>query len=140
MPLGGAYEERLFELVTGPRFGFRISTGAMAQSQVAFLRSWSWDHLYTTSAAEQASAQSIGYHPEGTEANVFNSQGSGMIPVFRLGRTAVAHFQHYYTSNVDEKNYLLNHSNVTGYSFEGVACFVFATQVPGTFPIFRVDR
>src|SRR5689334_5670747 len=107
-----------------PVLVFAISTGAMAQSQVPLLRSWSWDHLYTTSAAEQASAQATGYHPEGSEANVFLSQGSGMIPVFRLGRSAVAHFQHYYTSNVDEKNYLLNQSAVTGYSFEGVACFV----------------
>ena len=44
-----------------PVLVFAISTGAMAQSQVPLLRSWSWDHLYTTSAAEQASAQAIGY-------------------------------------------------------------------------------
>ena len=118
---------------------FAISTGAMAQSQVPLFRLWSWDHLYTTSAAEQASAQSIGYHPEGFEANVFMSQGSGMKPVFRLGRTAGTHFHHYYTSNVDEKNYLLSVA-ATGFSFEGVACFVFSTQVQGTVPIFRLDR
>jgi hypothetical protein len=116
-----------------------ISTGAMAQSGVPFLRSRSWDHLYTTSAAEQASAQAVGYQPEGTEANVFTSQGSGMIPVFRLGRTAVAHFHHYYTTNVTEKDHLLSVA-ATGFSFEGVACFVFSTQVPGTFPVWRVDR
>jgi len=118
---------------------FTISAGAMAQSQVPFLRSWSWDHLYTTSAAEQASAQAIGYHPEGSEANVFTSQGSGMKAVYRLGRTAGTHFHHYYTSSLAEKDHLLSVA-ATGFSFEGVACFVFSTQVPGTAPIYRLDR
>jgi len=118
---------------------FAISTGAMAQSQVPLFRLWSWDHLYTTSAAEQASAQAIGYHVEGFEANVFMSQGSGMKPVFRLGRTAGTHFHHYYTSRADEKDHLLSVA-ATGFSFEGVACFVYSSQVAGTVPIYRVDR
>src|SRR5262249_48172851 len=38
-----------------------------------------------------------------------------------------------------EKDHLLSVA-ATGFSFEGVSCFVFSTQVAGTAPIYRLDR
>src|SRR5262245_56332915 len=123
-----------------PILMFAISNGAMAQSGVPFFRSCSYDHLYTNSEAEQAWHEAnLGYHPEGIEANIFVTQTSGMKAVYRLSRSVGGHLHHYYTSSLAEKDQLLSVAN-TGFSFDGIACFVFSTQVSGTVPIYRVDR
>jgi hypothetical protein len=119
---------------------FTLTTGVMAQSPVPLYRSYSYDHLFTTSFAEQAWHQAnLGYVPEGVESNVWTSWSSGRVPVFRLSRSAGGHLHHYYTTNVDEKNYLLSVA-ATGFSYDGVCCYVYNYPAAGTHPIYRVDR
>lgn len=133
-------KRRFLNMMVVPVLMVALSVGAWAQSAIPLYKSTAWDHLYTTSYAEQAWHQAnLGYWPEGIESNVWSGGGSGKVPVYRLSRSVGGHLHHYYTSNEAEKNHLVSVA-ATGFNLDGVGFFVYNYPAAGTYPIYRVDR
>ena len=123
------------------------------------------DHFYTASAAEKNALQNNpqwGYVYEGTAFYVFESQADGTSPVYRFFNASNGdHFytasvseknsitlspvyrfynpasgDHFYTASDAEKNIVAN-TSYSGYLFEGIAFYAYASQVNGSVPVYR---
>lgn len=91
----------------------------------------SWDHLFTTDAAEVADRVSEGWVDEGIAGYAFAGDWFGRQPVYRL----YDGFDHLYTTNADEVTF----AEAAGYVYEGVAWYAFPRAGGGaTTPAFRL--
>ena len=96
------------------------------------------DHFYTIDAAEKSNAITThGYTDEGIEAHVFATPESGTAPFFRLWKPVAQGGDHFYTTDVVEKNTAIS---THGYTDEGMEGRIYTSQVPGTVPLFRLYR
>lgn len=109
----------------------------------------SGDHFYTTSQAERQNAIfNDGYVSEGIAGYVFDAQQADTTPVYRLFNPRTG--DHFYTTSSTERD---NAVAKDGYNSEGTACFVygfatyadegtachvFAGQVAGSAPVYRL--
>lgn len=103
------------------------------------------DHLYTTDQAERDNAiQYLGYTDEGIAGYVCTSaiivalptqaaQCQSTVPIYRSYNAACN--DHFYTADLAESE---NSNNRLGYTFEGIAWFMYSTQVEGTIPLYRM--
>ena len=93
------------------------------------------DHFYTTNGPEMENAVSkLGYAYEGEPGYVFGSYSSytDTIPLYRMySGSAVDHF---YTTSASERDNAVEH---LGYSDEGIAAYVYATDICGAIPLYR---
>lgn len=95
------------------------------------------DHFYTTDYNEIA-ASSGNYVFERIECRVSSAYTGDTVPLYRLcleDRNGDAE-DHLYTTSINEKNKLIRR----GWRDEGVECFVWATNVSGTIPLYRYSR
>ena len=109
---------------------------ACGSPTVALLRAYSpsaTDHFYTTDAVELENAvNNLGYRSEGDAAQVFSSQVSGSVPLYRLYKTNEDHF---YTASATQRDNAINNS---GYKDEGVTAYIYASQICGSIPLYRM--
>lgn len=117
-----------------------VCPGQVAQS-AAFIRLFNPsvnDHFYTTSTAEANNAVAKdGYHIEENACYIFPSQIPNTVPLYRLfnGSEPTDH-DHFYTISAAEKNTAAAND---GYTYEGVAGYVYASSQPGlTMPFWRL--
>jgi hypothetical protein len=94
----------------------------------------SYDHFYTASASEMASAiANNGYAREPNAARIFLTQAPGNVALFRLWSATQS--DHFYTANSTEADQA---AASQGYVFEGVAGYVYADgSCAGTVPLYR---
>jgi len=98
-------------------------------------------HLYTTDDKEAEYARMhYGYKREGVACRVYPSNEKDIndtIAFYRLYNPKVD--DHFYTTNKSEANYAVSHY---GYTYEGVACYVYATNdYPyGSVPFYRLYK
>ena len=91
---------------------------------------WNGEHFYTKSYSEMQQVQKNGGHFDGVVFLAPNYLGT--VPVYRFWNTSGKHF---YTSNENEKNYVMNSLK---YKYEGIAYYVQPTQVASTIPVYRL--
>ncbi|THH12952.1 hypothetical protein EW146_g7219 [Bondarzewia mesenterica] len=94
------------------------------------------DHFYTTNAAEMENAvDKLGFTSEGDAAYVFGSHSSytSTIPLYRMYSSSAV--DHFYTTSASERD---NAVNNLGYSDEGIAAFVYSSNICGSIPLYRV--
>lgn len=95
------------------------------------------DHFYTSNAKERDNALDSGiWIYERIECSVSNCKTSGMTPLFRLYYNGDNKEDHFYTTNKTE----INSAIELGYEYEGIAGFVYPSQVPadGRVPLYRL--
>jgi RHS repeat-associated protein len=93
------------------------------------------DHLYTTNPIERDSAISAGYTFERVEGNISNRPSVGMVPLYRLLYNDGTKTDHFYTISESEKN---NAVDNFGYTFEGIAGYVYDRPVEGSVALYRM--
>ena len=94
------------------------------------------DHLFTTSEREKEKVLNIygdRYIYEGEAFNVYQSQISGSLPVYRFFNNATG--GHFYTIQEAEKDKIL--SQYPHFIYEGKAFYAYTTQEEGTVPVYR---
>jgi lysine/ornithine N-monooxygenase len=100
------------------------------------LKNGTGNHFYTTSAAERDNAvKSYGYKYEGIAGYVFSTQVADSIPLYRLVLSTSTALDHFYTTSAAERD---NAVKSYGYKYEGVQCYVLATQMRDTTPLYRL--
>src|SRR5436305_511700 len=62
-----------------------------------------------------------------------NASGTNAVPLFRLRHNG--NTDHFYTTNAKEKDDAVKKA---GYVYEGIQCYVFAKQVNGSVPLYRL--
>src|SRR5581483_10619122 len=62
-----------------------------------------------------------------------NSSGANAVPLYRLRHNG--NTDHFYTTNAKEKDDAVKKA---GYVYEGIQCYVFATHVNGSVPLYRL--
>ena len=72
------------------------------------------------------------FNPEGDIANVLPSQSPHTISLYRLYLPSA--MDHFYTPSETERDNAIN----DGYTYEGVAAYVFLENVSGTVPLYRM--
>jgi hypothetical protein len=112
-----------------------------AAGSAAFMRLFNAsvdDHFYTTSVDEANSAVAhAGYHMEGTACYILATQEANTAPLFRLFNDHdPKHHDHFYTNSAQERDMAVAND---GYSYEGIAGFVYADSQPGDcLPLWRL--
>ncbi|CAF1413762.1 unnamed protein product [Didymodactylos carnosus] len=100
-----------------------------------------YDHFYTANAAEIGTIQPgqagrFGYVYEGIACNVYPRFGEpNSVPFYRYVRPLTTY--HFYTTNASEIGTISPGSTLQGYTYEGVAGYVYNTKQPGTCPFHR---
>jgi hypothetical protein len=128
------------------------STSTTSSTTTRFYRAYNPNadfHFFTTSSAEFANALAHGYRDETTDRPGFkveSTSDSGAKPIFRLYNLALGY--HYYTSNVTERDYLVNlvpppptgqpDKRTTGWRYGKDEGFIYRTLVSGSTEIFRL--
>jgi peroxidase len=120
-------------------------------SKVRFYRAYNptvGSHFFTASQAEFENSIRGGYQDESTNTDGFEIlavQEPGTVALYRLYNLQTG--RHYYTSNAAEADFLEAlvpaptagpDTRTTGWRNEGVAGYVFASDTPGTTPVFRL--
>ncbi len=119
--------------------GFYAPTMQVANSLPVyrFNKNGNGDHFYTISEDEKndlVNTQS-GYALEGVAFYAFPSQIEGMVPVYRFYSATKG--DHFFTASATEKTALDNDPQ-WGYSDEGIAFYVYPTQVDDSSPVYRL--
>ncbi len=94
-------------------------------------------HFYTASESERsivANTSQSGYLPEGIAYYAYNTQITGTLPVYRFNNSSTG--DHFYTALEAEKNSLISNAQ-SGYAYEGIAFYAYATQSNGSSPVYR---
>ncbi len=96
-------------------------------------------HFFTASEAEKnyviANYPTSVWSYEGIAYRAFNQTGTGITPVYRFwSDTKQGHF---YTASEAEKNYVIANYPTSVWSYEGIAFYVYATQMADTQPVYR---
>lgn len=102
---------------------------AAAQSLVAlrgYQNTSNFDLLYTTNPSEAGS----GWSSLGIVAYVYDSSGTGLIPLYRYFNSGANH--HFMTTNWGELG-----GGGGGWTYEGPCCYVLETQLLGSVPLYR---
>ncbi|MFZ2976084.1 MAG: SpoIID/LytB domain-containing protein [Candidatus Moraniibacteriota bacterium] len=102
-----------------------------------FVNSTSGDHFYTASENEKTAVLNNpqwGYTAEGIAFYVYTSQVNETLPVYRFVNSTSG--DHFYTASENERN-SLNNNPQWGYTGEGIAFYVFDTQLATTSPVYR---
>ncbi len=123
--------------VEGTAFWAHTSQKENSLPVYRFFSSRSGDHFYTISSDEKTSLEnnsSAGYAYEGAAFWAYTSQVSGTVPVYRFLNSKNS--DHFYTASSGEKDALINNP-AWGYNYEGVAFFVFPSQVSDTSAVYR---
>jgi hypothetical protein len=93
-------------------------------------------HLYTVDATECQGALQHDFRWQGIQCYVYPPApppaGQGSTPFFRLANRDSG--DHFYTINPAGRDGAASH----GYTYEGIACYVFGNAQPGTVPLFRL--
>ena len=120
-------------------------------SKVRFYRAYNptvGSHFFTASQAEFENSIRGGYQDESTNTDGFEIlavQEPGTVALYRLYNLQTG--RHYYTSNAAEADFLEAlvpapttgpDTRTTGWRNEGVAGYVFASDTPGTTPVYRL--
>lgn len=94
-------------------------------------------HFYTANAAEKdALVTSQAWVLEGIAGYVLERPAAGTVALFRLSRqVSNGGSEHFYTTRAQEARLA---GDAMGYRDEGIACYVAATQLPGTVALFRL--
>jgi hypothetical protein len=96
----------------------------------------SGDHFYTTSAEERDFAiVEYGFTNEGTACHVYGSQALGTAPLYRTFASNTFSGDHFYTMSAAERDYAVTDH---GHLDEGIACYVYGSQVANTVPLYRL--
>jgi hypothetical protein len=93
-----------------------------------------WDHFYTTNAAERDTCASYGYNSELTAAQILASPSGGgesAVPFFRIYRNK----EHFYTTDIAEKERAVHGG---GARDEGIVGYVYTIRETGTIPLYRM--
>ncbi len=96
------------------------------------------DHFYTSSQVEADTLngnKKYGYKSEGVAFYAFSTQVADSSPVYRFYNSTTG--DHFYTISEDEKNSLINNSQ-SGYAYEGVVFYAYASQINGSSPVYRL--
>jgi len=91
----------------------------------------------TTQAQQNADAQAAAY-ANATATALANTRATATVvamaaPLYRLYSAAAG--DHFYTMSAAERN---NAVTADGYTYEGIAAYVFSTQVAGSVPLYRL--
>ena len=123
---------------TPPHYFTVNSPGASPppEGSVPFYRFYdrrSWSHWYTIDEAlRNRLATTTGVDTEGTEGRCYPTQTLGTVPLYHLQGWGI----HFYTTNPAERDTLVSQ----GWQYEGPACYVFASSIPGTTPLHRFNE
>ena len=93
------------------------------------------DHFYTSVIQQMENAiDNSGYTSQGDAAQVFplDTQNPNAVPLYRLYKTNEDHF---YTASATQRDNAINNS---GYKDEGVTAYIYASQICGSIPLYRM--
>lgn len=94
------------------------------------------DYFYTIDPQQRAVAiNTYGYADQGVVARVESSQVAGTAPFWRFYK-GLPQTDHVYTTFSDEVDLVVP----LGWVFEGTEGYVYTTQVPGTYPLYRYSH
>ena len=96
-------------------------------------------HFYTASATEKdsiiATYSTDVWKYEGVAFQVYTTQESGTIPVYRFWSDT--NQGHFYTASEEEKNYIIATYPENVWKYEGIAWYAYVSQQPDSAPVYR---
>lgn len=94
------------------------------------------DWLYTTDANERSTAiNSLGFADSGIAGSCDPADNGAGAPLYRFWKGPPQN-EHFYTTSQADKDSVI----ASGYTYEGVQCWVWPAQVAGTVPFYRMSR